>query len=107
MFFASLWRDGLWARSGDGTCGLYLERVDKESFKTGPVPSDRVALRLFLVDLNAKSGDAQSICNKMWPVFITILKVINCSIDTLDRHEEPYGMFLDLWDKRGRSREKE
>lgn len=74
VFFSSLWKDGLWARSGDGTCGLYLERIFKESFKTGPAPSDRAALRFFFVDLSHAKSDAHSICNKLWTTFVTILK---------------------------------
>ena len=90
VLFVSLWKDGLWARSGDGSCGLLVQSVTKESFKVGPAPSERMALRLFCVDLKAGAGggggggvggkpsaggDAQSVCNRLWTYFVTILKV--------------------------------
>jgi len=76
VYFVSLWRDGVWARTSDHSAGLLVQQVFKDSLKTGPVPSERRALRFSMVDLSNKAGAADSVqtCNKMWTTFASILK---------------------------------
>ena len=77
VLFVSLWRDGVWARAADGSYGFLLQEVRKQSFKNGPVPSERSALRFFVINLTHKAGggDAKAVCNRMWAPFVNILKV--------------------------------
>ena len=78
IFITSLWRDGLWARTGDGNFGLIVEEITKQSFKTGPVPSERTALRFVMINLAHKAGaDPRAVCHRMWPLFVNVLKVID------------------------------
>ena len=78
VYYVSLWRDGVWARTGDNSAGLFAQQVYKDSFKQGPVPPERRALRFHMVDLSPHKGgatDSVQTCKKMWTTFATVLKV--------------------------------